>query len=299
MLKKIMNLPEKVTHSRLKIVCKDYGASVCPKIRLADVFPIKGSGISNNEYRFALQAHFDFLITDNNFRPLFAVEFDGFSHHDESQKQKDEIKNRLCDLFGLPLLRINSNHLYRKYRNMDLLSWFVEVWFLAEGFYETQQKGGIPYDEPFDPFHLNLSDKEITFPLSLSIEILPKIEVISKTGNCKDLRPSSFIGIDAQDNYRGIAYIRINDNMGVYVESGLRNQNFLYKALLAGDLELILSDLLTEILINELWDKLLAVVKSKKSGTLLNEIYESYKKFSENVKYCCSSTVVGGKLTED
>ncbi|MCI0690437.1 hypothetical protein L0337_00350 [candidate division KSB1 bacterium] len=45
---------------------------------------------------------------------------------------------------------IKSNYLESKYRNFDLLGYLVEVWFLSRSFYEEQEKGNIPYDEPFN-----------------------------------------------------------------------------------------------------------------------------------------------------
>ena len=83
---------------------------------------------------------------------VFSVEFDSRFHREKVQEKRDDTKNWLCRRFGLPLLRINSNYLLRKYRNMDLLSWFVEIWFLEKGFYEAQEKGLVANDESFDPF---------------------------------------------------------------------------------------------------------------------------------------------------
>ena len=100
MLKRLLNLHEEATHTRLKAVCDDYKASVYLKIRLADVIPIEGSGISDKEFSFALKSHFDFVIFDSNYEPLFAVEFDGHFHRNSSQIQRDKLKNKLCDKFN-------------------------------------------------------------------------------------------------------------------------------------------------------------------------------------------------------
>jgi len=300
MLKKIMNLHEEVTHSRLRSVCENYGALVYPKIRLADVFSIEGSGISRGNYRFALQSHFDFLVTDDKHQPMFAIEFDGFSHRDEAQKRRDAIKNRLCDKFELPLLRINSNYLLKKYRNMDLLSWFVEVWFLAEGFYEAQESGQIPYDEPFDPFNLSISDRDEMFPLDLTVDVLLEIERLHEEGRCKDHRPSHFVGTDEKGNYHGIAYLRMDNNAGVFAETAMRNQNFPGgKMSLAGDLEPMLSDLLADIVIHELYEKLLEVLENKSQALPLSYIHDEFKFFTASIKFMWASTIEGGNLVNN
>ena len=80
MLKRLLNLPESVTDQRLREVCDDFNAKVYAKVRVADVLPIERSGIDNGHYRYALQAHFDFVVTDSADQSLFAVEFDGSGH---------------------------------------------------------------------------------------------------------------------------------------------------------------------------------------------------------------------------
>ena len=77
-LKKILNLHEEATHARLRKACQDWNARVYEKVRLADIFPIERSGIPDEQYRFALQAHFDFVIADSNHTPLFSVKFSWF-----------------------------------------------------------------------------------------------------------------------------------------------------------------------------------------------------------------------------
>jgi hypothetical protein len=77
MLKKILNLHQEATDRRLRPLCEQFGASLYPKVRVADVLPIECSGISDQDYRFCLQSHFDILVTDSEEPPLFVVEFDG------------------------------------------------------------------------------------------------------------------------------------------------------------------------------------------------------------------------------
>jgi Protein of unknown function (DUF2726) len=79
-LNRLLNQSEEITYSRLTSICEPIGAHVYPKVRLADVFPIANSGITDEEFRFCLQSHFDFIVTNEQHEPLFAVEFDGDSH---------------------------------------------------------------------------------------------------------------------------------------------------------------------------------------------------------------------------
>jgi len=73
-LKRMLNCPERITYDRLTDVCERRSALVYVKVRMADVLPVEGSGLSEGLYEFALQSHFDFVITDLEQKPLFAVE---------------------------------------------------------------------------------------------------------------------------------------------------------------------------------------------------------------------------------
>lgn len=42
---------------------------------MADVLQIEGSGVSNEEYGYALKAHFDFVVADLDSTAEFLVEF--------------------------------------------------------------------------------------------------------------------------------------------------------------------------------------------------------------------------------
>jgi hypothetical protein len=119
-LKKIVNRHEEVAYRELQILADEYGYGVHVKVRLADVIPIGGSGISDALYSFALKSHFDFIVCNESHDPIFAVEFDGPSHQDTEQRDRDSKKNEICKRFGLPLLRINTNHLLKRYNKASL-----------------------------------------------------------------------------------------------------------------------------------------------------------------------------------
>jgi len=281
MLKKILNLHEEATHSRLKDACNDWEASVYSKIRLADIFPIEGSGISDKDFRFALQSHFDFVISNKKHDPLFAIEFDGHSHRKHTQIQRDKLKNQLCERFDLPLLRITSNFLQKKYRNMDVLTWLVEVWFLQEGFYDAQSKGQIPPDEPFDPLNFIMFPKsKERFPLWLSLNSNIKIKKLFENKLCKDPIPSVFIGRDKENNYKGIAFIRINDERGVCTRITMLKQQFSVGML----------DILNEILICELYEKVKKAIKDIKNAESLNQIIDRCNYYQNNYERYYVST---------
>jgi hypothetical protein len=174
MKSRLLNKYEEITYDALSQVCISHGAHVFPKVRIADVFPLEGSGVSAIHYSYGLRAHFDFIVTDTNYAPLFSVEFDGPLHKvSEKQRGRDHLKNDLCESFNHSLLRINSNYLNKKYRGLDLLTYFVDAWFLSEAFSEAQQNGLVPYDEDFDISFIVYDGKHEgkNFPYWLSLDI--------------------------------------------------------------------------------------------------------------------------------
>lgn len=260
--KKLINLHEEITHRRLEEVCDDCEARVFTKIRVADVLPIEKSGISDALYKYALQAHFDFVVCDLNHMPLFAVEFDGPSHASPTQKVRDNKKNSLCETFKFPLLRINSEYLQRRYRGLDILTWFIEVYFLRDSFYEAQSKGHIPYDEPFDPAFLDFPDRDQRYHLRLSLEASDNVMKLFEDGKVYDPGISFYIGRDKNDNYHAIGFILINAEEGVMAFTGMHKQLF----------PLPESDILDEIIVCEVYSELVDVLNSKKVPVDINTI---------------------------
>lgn len=280
-LKKIFNQYEEITNERLFNVCKNVNASVFAKVRLADVFLITNSGISNEEYSFALKSHFDFIVYDNaTLLPLFAVEFDGKSHQTKTQKYRDDIKDRLTIGFNLPLLRINSRYLERKYRELDLLSWCVEVWFAAESFYAAQENGIIPYDEPFDPASIySLSDNDKKFPFFLSYNIRKEFRELFNKKQIISPSPNTWIGTDKKGNYYGISWLYVDNNSGLVTTSGMRAQNFPVSQ----------SELLEEIMIYNLHEQVLEFFDSKRNSVLNKRISNNIEEFESKYKLAFAS----------
>lgn len=226
-MKKLLNLQEEATHEKLERVCSDWGARVFAKPRVADVLPIEGSGISSTAYGYALRAHFDFVVADEETKALFAVEFDGPSHASLEAQKKDTAKDELCAKFGLPILRINSRHLLRRYRQLDLLTWIVEVWFLEREFDRAQERGDIPWDEGFDPIWLSgpLGSKT-TFPLWLSLGLKDQFRKLAEAGKIAEPVPTMLVGSDEAGNTRAIASLMIDGTCGVVGRTAARRQQF-------------------------------------------------------------------------
>ncbi len=262
-LKAVLNLHEAATELRLREVCERNDARVFAKVRLADVLPIEGSGIPDREFEFALKSHFDFVIADDVHQPLFAVEFDGPSHQTATQVLRDQMKDGLSERFGLPILRINSNYLRTKYRNMDLLSWFVEVWFASRWFERAQESGQVPSDEPFMPMAFaSIPGREGRFPLWLSGPIRNKIQKHFLEGRVLDMVPSTYIGRNSEGTYRALAFLRVNDTLGVAAETAMRFQRFPVSQ----------AEALDDVVLFDLFDRLEAVLDGREAASTMADI---------------------------
>lgn len=250
----LLNRYEKITYERLTPVCDRNGAYVFAKVRLKDVLPIDGSGVGHDDYRFSLQSHFDFVVTDRTTKPLFAVEYDGAMHSRSIQIVRDSRKNRLCEKFGLSLLRINSRYLDQRFRDLDLLTYFVEVWFLSEAFYEAQREGAVPYDEDFDPW-LIISDPHHKgrFPYWLSSDAQLSFRRLAQSGSISEPTPSHIVGVDTEGSFRCLTWIAIAAGKYALVRTGMRAQRF----------PVVLSDLISQIAACELLDRVSDIIAGK------------------------------------
>lgn len=120
-MKRLLNQSEAAALRELNTITARYGLIVNAKVRVADVLPIEGSGIAADLYKYSLMAHFDFLVTNEEHIPEFAVEFDGPSHELPRSQAWDAKKDALCRRFDLPLLRIKINYLPKLYNELSLL----------------------------------------------------------------------------------------------------------------------------------------------------------------------------------
>lgn len=123
----LVNDYEKAVDAHLLPLTTNGGLRLHCKPRLADVLPVDGQ-VSGADLSFALKAHFDFVLADQNGLAELAVEFDGPAHHrDPVQLVRDERKDRICRSFALPLLRVGAPAL-RPADERSLLQWVLEVW---------------------------------------------------------------------------------------------------------------------------------------------------------------------------
>ena len=186
MLKRLTNHSEHRVFHQVSEACEEFGAQVYQKIRVADVIDI--SKCSENYLgTYGLMAHFDFVISNDEHFPLFALEFDGTGH----QSKNDWKKNQVCQEAGLALFRINLKALNEQLEKMSFLRYLVHVWFMAHEFERMRNCGQIPIDEPFvmeaflkpNAEHIFDSEYEFTGPAKRKILQLNKKYNFSKSAS--------------------------------------------------------------------------------------------------------------------
>lgn len=86
--------------------------------------------LEEQECRYAMNpaAHLDFLIYNRiSKKPVLAIEVDGYEYHKEDTKQasRDMLKNRILELYGIPLLRFRTNGSGEREKIIDMLEELV------------------------------------------------------------------------------------------------------------------------------------------------------------------------------
>lgn len=163
-LKRLSNLSEQRVHEEIVGAAEEYHAHIYQKVRIADVIDIDRLG-TRDAGTYALQAHFDFCVADENHNPAFAIEFDGAGHVGRSDAKKDAIARAA----NLALFRIDERLLGRSLSGVTFLQYLVHTHFLSQAFREWQESGQLDPSEPFimgsflKPDAKNIFDSQFNF----------------------------------------------------------------------------------------------------------------------------------------
>ena len=124
--KSILSAWETRTLDILQPILRDTGFRVLPVLPLKDVMATeKGDVLGKKLREHLMTSHLDFVVANERAEAKFAIEFDGLHHHTKPrQKEADVRKNRLCNLAGLPLWRIDSNEL-TEYNTSSVLAFMI------------------------------------------------------------------------------------------------------------------------------------------------------------------------------
>ena len=275
MLKKILvNPSEEKTFDVLVKLADGEQAHVFSKLSLKEVLPFESANLSKELRDFCWRGHFDFVVADSSFNPLFAVEFDGWSHSTEEQMVRDRKKDELCRIFSLPLLRINSLYLEPSYRGTDLLSWFAECFFTNRAFIEGEEQGWISPEDGFSPMSVTSIGDRGDWPLDLSHEVRESFRRLHTEGKIYDEQPSFMVGHDASGAYRAFAFLAITKGNGVFAKTAMRAQQF----------EIDQADALEMLIFFEIHEELKKVLVGKSSPEPLAKLMERMEEAARTIR---------------
>ncbi|TDU67854.1 DUF2726 domain-containing protein [Streptomyces sp. KS 21] len=148
-----VNRGEELAHHLIGKAVQRNGDQISLKSRLADVIDVEAvSGTSASDLTYAMKAHLDFVIADEESLPRFAIEIDGSSHWaNDRARSNDERKDRLCQEAGLPLIRVGSNFARREGR-WTVLEYLISTFYTWQASEAAQERGELPEDFFFSPF---------------------------------------------------------------------------------------------------------------------------------------------------
>lgn len=100
---KILTDNELNFYKQLKILTDKYNLIIFTKIRLADI--INTNNIS--DFNKIKSKHIDFVICDNNTKPICFIELDDSTHNNYKNQKNDNIKNNIMYKVGIKIIRFN------------------------------------------------------------------------------------------------------------------------------------------------------------------------------------------------
>ena len=80
---------------------------VCPKVRLEDIICVTDTENINKYRGYIKSRHVDFVLIDEYFETVAAIELDDPSHNTKKAAEIDAFKNELFDTVEIPLIRID------------------------------------------------------------------------------------------------------------------------------------------------------------------------------------------------
>lgn len=80
------------------------GYHIFPKMRLADIMETTATGREfHGQFNRISKKHIDFLVCNQSYKPILAIELNGSSHQTDRARKNDEFKKKAFESIGLRL----------------------------------------------------------------------------------------------------------------------------------------------------------------------------------------------------
>lgn len=277
--KEFLNPAEQKTKDHLDKWISDKGLILASKTRFREILEFDKNELNKHEREYYFNAHLDFVLLKDN-EALLVVEFDGKSHSEsDDTKRRDKLKNKLCKIGKIPIIRVNFSHIYYEFADYTILRWFIETLLAQREIEEAQIRGDLPQDEYIDVFS--------TFPLSnpidgeinnLSLNRRTKLVDLAKEKEILDPIPNIWIGTSEDGRYHGIGWIKEDHHFGLLSEISIYAQDFPVRAAL-----------ITEIIVIKLHEEFQISRKNIRNKFLVNDIEKKFKNYEKTYKLASCS----------
>lgn len=113
---------EKQAYYALLPIAEEYGFTVCPKVRLADIVLVeKGTEEYMKWFNKIKAKHVDMVLCDKELNIVLAVEVDDPSHDRADRIERDEFVDKIYDKIGLPIIHL------RNWNEEELLAMVIDA----------------------------------------------------------------------------------------------------------------------------------------------------------------------------
>ncbi len=280
-LKRLLNHTDEVASFGLSAASKKIGATILVKVKAQDALRLEGTGLSPEITQFGSRAVFDYVAVDHERVPLFVGQVESTSHMTDLPTAKEQSENEMCRKLLLPLVRMHALHLSKKHLSSDIVAILLETYLIAKGMIPATPVADKPRqtETATGPLSLTASGplSMSSGPMSMSgtgpmsavpssfaysergpvsgvfADVRKNIRRVYESGKCRSPIPSSLIGVDLIGTHHAVGFLRITEDTVACSRIALRAQLF----------PTSMNELVEEILLHELYQELLDVIRGR------------------------------------
>ena len=105
----LLNQSEKSLYWKLVRICRNSNYMIFPQVSLGEILKADYIG-----YKAIMCKRLDFCITDKEFNPIMAIEYNGPGHYNNTSKLRDNIKKQAVEATGIDFIVIDNNNKLEK-----------------------------------------------------------------------------------------------------------------------------------------------------------------------------------------